>query len=337
MEVNNIFNLVNKFSNKEDQISASFGFILKTNPKLLDKFLKKLSLNLTKKELKKVDIETQATYDSGESRIDLQLRIYNNFLIFLESKLFRNEKNIIKQLKKYSKILKGMMDEYAKKIKLVYINKHPIDNKIIKEIRKRLKLKQTEFYFLSWEDLIKLTEEYSNKDIIKLFKGCIGDTMYSKKMVKEQKMKELVEVLVIHTNVENWDLITKKHIAVQKNGSPDAQYIAFYRTHRKDKKGKKLRQAITHIAEVISTETNVKRSETVKGVPRLRRWYNQRGTDLFGRHKHYNLGKIVKLSREIPFIKGGKPIGQVKFKTKMSELLRVNNISELKKLSCLDD
>ena len=32
--VDNIFNLVKKFSKEEDQLSASFGFILKNNKKI---------------------------------------------------------------------------------------------------------------------------------------------------------------------------------------------------------------------------------------------------------------------------------------------------------------
>jgi|TARA_B100001964_G_scaffold150903_1_gene166058 hypothetical protein len=333
MKVNNIFDLVNKFSKEEDQISAAFGFILSYSPKILNKFLCKLNIRLTKKELKNVDIETQVTYESGESIIDLQLTTYDNFLIFLESKLYKNEKHIVIQLRKYAKVLNSIKDQYKGKVRLVYVNKFPITDDKLERIRSQLRLKNAEFYFLSWETLIQVVEEFSNKEIIKLFRNYIGDTMYSKRIINEQKIKDVVEVLIIHTNEENWDLIDKKKIAVQGNGTPDAKYIAFYRTQRKDSKGKKIRQAITHIAEVVSTQTNVKRSEIIKGVPKLKTWYESTNRDLNGTHKHYNLGEIIELAKEIPFIKGKKSIGQVKFKTKMSELLRVTNISELKKLS----
>ena len=114
MLVNNIFGLVNKFSKEEDQISASFGFILKNNRRILDSFLRKMKINLRRNELKKVDIETQVSYDSGESRIDLQLTIYDNFLVFVESKLYKNVKSIYAQLKKYCEILEKKRPEYNK-------------------------------------------------------------------------------------------------------------------------------------------------------------------------------------------------------------------------------
>ena len=50
MLVNNIFNLVN--GKQEDQLSASFGYILKNNIKILDSFLRTLGIILSKKELK---------------------------------------------------------------------------------------------------------------------------------------------------------------------------------------------------------------------------------------------------------------------------------------------
>ena len=86
MQVDNIFKLINKYRAEEDQLSAGFGFILQNNRKILDTFLRKLGIRLSAKELKQVDIETQVSYDFGSSRIDLQLTIYNNFLVFLESK-----------------------------------------------------------------------------------------------------------------------------------------------------------------------------------------------------------------------------------------------------------
>lgn len=112
MQVDNIFELVNKFSKEEDQISASFGFVLKNNKKILKKFLNKIQINIKPKELKKVDIETQVPYDSGNSIIDLSLTIYNRFLVFIESKLYKNEQKISKQLLKYKDILWTKKAEY---------------------------------------------------------------------------------------------------------------------------------------------------------------------------------------------------------------------------------
>jgi hypothetical protein len=58
----------------------------------------------------------------------------------------------------------------------------------------------------------------------------------------------------------------------------------------------------------------------------------KRGDDLEGTHKHYILGKMIELSREIPHLKGEGTKSQVNFSTKMSELLRVKSVGEIKTL-----
>jgi len=336
MNVDNIFSLLNKFDKEEDRISAGFGFLLKQNKKMLGAFLRKINVKASDRELKCVDIETQVDYYSDKSRIDLQLKIYGHFLVFLESKIVKNEDNIIKQLDKYAEILNSLKDQYNNRVRLVYIGKHRINNDKLESMFSKINIDRDKTFFFCWEDLLKLDEQYGKGKIFTQFNSYMGDRMYSKKVIKEQRLKDIIEVLIIHTNEENWKLIQLKNLAVQRNGTPDAQYLAFYRTHRKDKKGKKIPQAITHIADVISTETNVPRSETVKGVPDLKRWYDQKNRELSGTHKHYNLGKLIKLEREIPFIKGRKSIGQTKFKTKMSELLCAKTVSDLKRLKDLE-
>lgn len=333
MRVDNIFELVNKFSKEEDQISAGFGFILKNNTKILRKFLNKIKVNLKPMEFKKVDIETQVPYDSGESRIDLQLTIYDRFLVFVESKLYKREEEIFDQLEKYKKILEIKRAEYNNDVRLVYVNKQPVKTEVIQRLRERLKLSENEFFFFSWEDLINLTEEYPKKETVKLFKKYIGDTMYAKKVIGEQKIKDIVEVLVIYTNPAFWELANKKGIAVQRNSAPDARYIAFLRTHR----GNRKRSAITHIAEVKYTESHVPRKISYNGFPDVIEHTKERGDDLEGTHKHYILGEIIELSREIPHWKGESSKGQVNFSTKMSELLRVESVGKIKTLRKLKD
>ena len=331
MRVDNIFELVNKFSKQEDQISAGFGFILKNNPQILCNFLDKIKIKLTPKQLKKVDIETQASYDSGESRIDLQLTIYGEFLVFVESKLYKNEEKILEQLEKYKNILEIRRTEYANKIRLVYVNKQPMEEGIIRELRKKLKLLKAEFFFFSWEDLIKITDEYTKNETVKLFRNYIGDAMYAKKVINEQKIKDIVEVLVVYTNPAFWKLTEAEQIAVQRNSAPDAKYIAFLRTHREDGKS----SAITHIAEVEYTESHRPIGVTYKNYPELIKHAKSRGNNLKGTHKHYVLGKIVKLSTEIAHVRGEGSRSQVYFLTKMSELLRAKSIGDIRTLKQL--
>ena len=103
MLVDNIFKLINRFGAKEDQLSAGFGVVLKNNKKVLEKFLKKIRISVKSKNLNKIDIETQIAYDSGESRIDLQLVIPYpvRYLIFFGIKnRFYQRKHYFKSIKK---------------------------------------------------------------------------------------------------------------------------------------------------------------------------------------------------------------------------------------------
>jgi len=321
MLVDNIFKLVNKFSAEEDQLSANFGFLLKNEKLILDEFFKKINIGIQKKDLKLTDIETQVPYDSGKSIIDLQCSVPNKFLIFLESKIVTTKLEVIfKQLNKYRKILDQNRAEYEK-IRLIYVNKYPISKSQKITLRKRLKLKESEFYFFSWEDLLNLIQASKQKPLTKLFNNYIGDSMFNKKIIKEQKIKDVAEVLVIFTNPYFWEMSQQKYIAVQKNGSPDARYIAFLRTNLPNRQ----RSKITHIAEVEYTESNVPRKDMMKGLKLSTRkkfldHMNSRNQDLAGTHKQYVLknGSIKSLPMSIEHFGPGP---QVKFKTTMGKLL----------------
>lgn len=324
MLVDNIFKLVNKFGAKEDQLSANFGFILKNNNKILGKFLKKIGIIAKRKDLKQIDIETQVAYDSGKSRIDLQLIIPNQCLIFLESKItaIKPDINVIfNQLKKYRQILEDKKLEYDK-IKLVYVGKDPITKKELSSLKKKLKLKNDEFFFFSWEYLLNLTEEFKQKELIKLFNNYIGDSMYNKKIIKEQMIKKIPEVLCIFTHPDFWELSEKKNIAVQKKSTPDAQYIAFLRI--KLKRGKGVTSAITHIARVNSTEI-VPLKEVFSGLPKLLKRAREEN-NLQVAVKRYNLEKIEKLANEIVHDSNK---GRVNFKTTSGELLHARSTKEI--------
>ena len=60
-------------------------------------------------------------------------------------------------------------------------------------------------------------------------------------------------------------------------------------------------------------------------------WQNtsqKRGHSLDDTHKHYVLGEIIPLAKEIPHLKGEGTKAQVYFQTKLSELLRVNSVGD---------
>ncbi|MBU1993027.1 PD-(D/E)XK nuclease family protein [Patescibacteria group bacterium] len=291
--------------------------------------MKKLDIIVGAKELRNIDIETQVSYDSGTSRIDLQILLQNRFLIFLESKIVSTKiDNIYNQLKKYRKILESKRLEFEK-IRLIYIGKYPPTEKESEKLRRKLKLKNREFLFFSWQDLLKLTSHLSRQWLGKLFNNYIGDSMFNKKQIKEQKLKNVVDVLVIFTNPAFWEMTSYKKIAVQKNAAPDAHYIAFLRTHLRPK------SAITHIAEVESTEINVPRKNMLIGLPpkvmkALLEFMKKRNANLEDGHKEYKLkaGSLVPLAH--PIVSQGQG-AQVNFRTTMAELLKAHTTKDIRK------
>ncbi|MEK7123870.1 MAG: hypothetical protein AAB851_03195 [Patescibacteria group bacterium] len=240
----------------------------------------------------------------------------------MESKIVSTkESTILNQLKKYKQILENRRLEYSK-IRLVYVGKNSITKKEFNYLKKKLKLKKDEFFFFSWEDLLNLTMPFKQKEFIKLFNDFIGDSMHNKKSIWEQQIKNIVEVLCVFTNQDFWELTEKKNIAVQGVSAPDAQYMAFLRTHR----GKGVKSAITHIARVSSTEI-VSIGESYSNMPKLLRGVKEKKYNLNqDMHKRYNLEKVEKLPCEIIHDCNK---GQVKFKTRFSELLRAKSTKDI--------
>lgn len=148
--------------------------------------------------------------------------------------------------------------------------------------------------------------------------------------MSSEKIKDVEDVMVAHTNPDFWDFTCKTGIKVQRNNAKDVRYIAFLLTHR----GKGKTSAITHIAEVKHTKPNVQRKESHKGFPKLIEYERKRGRDLEGTHKHYVLGELRELPREIPKKKGEQK-GQVIFYTTMSELHRAKSVGEIRTLKQL--
>lgn len=339
MLTDNIFKLLKKVSKDEDQLSAAFGFLLKEDTAILYNFLNKLGISINKRELKIVDIETLVPYvfKSKTSIIDLQLEIPGKCLIFLESKIVPTKVNrILTQIMPYNNILKSKETEYEGGTRLVYVARDQISKQQISILAKRLHRSKEEFLFFSWENLLALIAscKRKNRRIIELFSDYIGDTMHSKKIVGDQKVKNISDVLVIFTTPYFWEMTLQKNIAVQKKSSPDARYIAFLRTHLKNEKEKRERSGITHIAEVDYTELRPE-ADMLKGLDkdtksRLTKHMRARGVDFTALHKIYVLkpGSIKELTHKIDH-HGAGPM--VKFSAKMSNLLCAKTTRDIKK------
>ena len=143
--------------------------------------------------------------------------------------------------------------------------------------------------------------------------------MSDKKVIRDQVIGKVREVMVATTDPDWWQLAVKKRIAVQANNSPDARYVAFYRT-RPD-------SAITHIAEVEWTEKNVSSSDVFRGFSNLLTKAKKRGW--FDRpQKVYHLKELVQLAfpiRNHP----GKRVPQVKMFKTMADLLKARYVDDL--------
>ncbi len=336
MLTDNIFKLLKKVSKDEDQLSASFGFLLKEDHEILNNFLKKLGIKLSRHDLKRVDIEALVphVFNSKTSIIDLQLELLSKFIIFLESKIVPTKiESILKQIKPYNNILRSKEDEYENGTRLVYVAKDQISKEQIAFLAKHLNRSKIEFFFFSWENILAQAVHCrrKNRRIIELFNNYIGDTMHSKKIISEQKVKNISDVLVIFTNPAFWAMTLQKGITVQNKSSPDSRYVAFLRTHLENGE----RSGITHIAEVDYTEIRP-RKEMFKGLNAktkklfTKHMVEERGLDLEDMHKVYFLkkGSIRKLPTKIDHYGAGP---MVKFSAKMSDLLCAKTTQNIKK------
>ncbi len=330
MRTDNVFHLLNRFGNQEDQISAGFGVILQVNRPVLLRLLNLLRIptrSLTRKDLELIDVETQVSYTGKEderSRIDLQIWLPGKFVIFLESKLGNTAlgKN---QLGKYAAILKNEreMFDYVRLVLATQFDRSEEGEKWAKTARAKAGLKLDEFSYLRWEEIRLLVERTGGNGktsfLNKLFLSYVGDMMSDKKVIKDQVIRKVPEVLIISTDPDWWDLTVREGIACQKNNTPDARYIAFYRTEPVS--------AITHVAEVEWTEKNVPNDRTYRKYPRLQKKLRDRRS-LGQPHKVYHLKELVELPMHIRKRPGKPPIREKAFKT-MSELLSARYVDDL--------
>lgn len=329
MQTGNVFHLVHRFGDREDQISANFGFVLQVNVLVLVALLHRLRIpteTLPKSELRAIEVQTQVSYtgeEDSQSRIDLEIRLPGRFIVFLESKL-GNTAVGTNQLNKYASILRAERASYDH-IRLVLVTQFDRAAEA-EQWRRRLTtrtgLRPGEFSYLRWEDVRRLVEgTRANSEtalLNTLFLKYVGDMMADKKIMKDQLIGKVPEVMVVATDLDWWDLAVRKHIAVQANGTPDAHYVAFYRV--------KPEAAITHIAEVESTETNVLSRDLFRDVPALRKRAKQHGW--FDRpQKVYLLKEIVPLA--FPIRRRGRAAVRVKMFKTMSQLLKARYLEDL--------
>jgi len=331
MRTDNIFHLLNRFGNREDQISASFGVVLGANPPVLLALLRLLRIptkGLTKKDLKLIEVETQVSHTTKEdehSRIDLQLRLPGRFIVFLESKLGTTAVGR-NQLGKYATILRAEREMYdhTRLVLVTQFDRRDEGEEWAERLRATAGLRPGEFRYIRWEEVRRLVEETTTNGrtafLNKLFLNYMGDMMSDKKVIKDQVIGRVPEVLIISTDPDWWELTLKEHIACQNNQATDARYVAFYRT--------KPESAITHFAEVEWTEKNVPNEYTYRNFPKIKKKGKERRW-LGKPHKVYHLKELVELPIPIRKRRGASATIRGRVVKTMSELLNARYLDDL--------
>ncbi len=324
LSTENIFNLVNKFGDEEDRVTASFGFMLKANPIALQKLVQKLGIELTEPNLKPVEVKTQVSYSILGSRIDLLVKLPDRFVIFLESKLGSTPLGKT-QLLKYARILESEK-RTIESVRLVFVTQFDRRTEFEKQkgrIMRLTSLNSNEIRYIRWEDVRRLiaanNRDASKRYLTDLFLDYLGDSMADRKMVGEQKVEDVEQVLIQSTDPDWWEFILKKKQSTQHSTAPETQFIAFYRTDK---------HAITHIAEVKFSEVEERR-KTFHGFPRILKKLGERDANLRGVHKVYHLKEIVELPRWIEKRPGEAPVRNM-WKKPLTTLIEAKTLSDLK-------
>lgn len=155
-------------------------------------------------------------------------------------------------------------------------------------------------------------------------------------MLKTNKNPKHAEVLIACTLPRTWEAVQKNKVASQKKNSADANCIAFFRVHLKDKNLGK--SAITHIAKVKDSNNNASIKDFFERNPNLLEYSKEKGKkwEMHENHKEYYLEEIKELSKPILCREGDGRRCQVKLYTTLEELNKAHYLGDIKTISQLN-
>ena len=292
MKANNIFKLIRGEKKVEDQLSASYAFLLHHNRSLLKAFLSSVGIIFHKMPV----IETQRTYSPSKVyeegiRIDIHINVENDFLLILESKV-RDDTAGLSQLKKYADRLNAERGSYPK-VRLVLITQTNQKEDFEKNIFPYLGLNNNEAYYFRWNELIELWKRNTSiksRIFDEMFEKYIGDEMADIKYIRDKLVGELQELLIVPADKDFFPIHMKQK-AVWKNMDKripsDCQYVAIYRRKPYGK--------VTHFGQVVRIADWVLAEENYQGS------IFEAESKSWGHEKVFYVKEWIELTSPIPF------------------------------------
>jgi len=230
VDCRNIFNLIGEYSgSNEDQLTASLGAYIALNPLFLGDFLSLVGIGVDSRLFNKIKIETQVT--EATRRVDLKLSLKDKFLVFVECKLTAPIDK--RQLWDYGKKLAEETNKFDD-VRLLYISQCE-EPEVIENVKDRIRIRKKDFIALEWKDIADLARRggvEKNGEVIKdLFLKKWGGIMSGELDVSDSKISDAEEIMVVVTEKDCIDVVTRYNYYAHKNRLRPTMYIAFYVSH----------------------------------------------------------------------------------------------------------
>ena len=195
-KIKNVFQLLGE---KENDMTASVGWLLKTCPKFLQKFLKRIKINISNAEIKDVKILLQA-HRSQHGITDIEIKFKSLFHIIVEAKRGWNLPSLT-QLKKYNSLLNK---ERGVKIKKLIILSDCSEHWIKSNLTKKLKIIYIDS--IAWKELFTIAK-----------KAAANSSHAAKRLIKEFK-NYLNKIINMQNQESNWVFVVSLSHEFPNNG-----------------------------------------------------------------------------------------------------------------------